>query len=92
MILIRQTYEEQKYIKFPFVLDITKWSKPTKYYENSKYTGRQLGHFIVRRTAVKSAEDVDCASFAVLVVGPDHDGVAVDRHGEAEGVIHRQAV
>jgi len=37
LILIRQTYEKQTYITFPFVLDISKWLKPTKYYQNSKY-------------------------------------------------------
>ena len=58
--------------------------------------GRQLGHLVVRG-AVGRAEDVGRARPVVVVapVGPDHDGVAVDRHGDAElvdrrGVVGRQ--
>ena len=49
--------------------------------------GSQLGHLKVVGTAVSCAEDVGRTASAVLVVGPDHDGVAVDGHGDAEVVI-----
>ena len=51
--------------------------------------GRQLGHLGVRGAAVGRAEDVGRArAGAAVVVGvPDHDGVAVDRHGPAEVVV-----
>ena len=48
--------------------------------------GSQLGQLDVRGAAVKRAEDIGRTSSAVLVVGPDHDGVAVDGHGDAKVV------
>ena len=53
--------------------------------------GRQLGHLAVRGAAVGRAEDVGRARVppSSSSVGPDHDGVAVDRHGDAEVVVRR---
>ena len=52
--------------------------------------GRQLGHLAVRDAAVARAEYVGLASATgITFVGPDHDGVASDRHGDAEVVIRR---
>ena len=45
---------------------------------------RQLGHLVVRGAAVGRVEDVGRARRAVFTVGPDHDGIAGDRHGPAE--------
>ena len=47
----------------------------------------QLGHLGIRGAAVGRAEDVGSAragAGVVVVAGPDHDGVAVDRDGPAE--------
>ena len=52
--------------------------------------GRQLGHLGVRGAAVGRKEEVGRArgrAAVVVPVGPNQDGVAVDRHGDAEAVL-----
>ena len=55
--------------------------------------GRQLRHLGKRGAAVGRAKDVDRAQLIVVtvtvVVGPDHDGIPIDRHGSAEFVVRR---
>ena len=48
-----------------------------------------LATWLYDGAAVARAEDVGRAATGVVPVGPNHDGVAVDRHGPAELVARR---
>ena len=63
--------------------------RAAKVVERRGVGGRQKVHFGVRVSLVTRAEDVDRARVVVLLVGPDHDGVAVDGHGVAKATVHR---